>query len=115
MAATTHHITIEQGTTWSLQLRWLDADRVPIDLTTYTARMQVRRKHTSTTAMLDLTSGDGEITLSADGTIEIHVTDEQSAAMTAARNVYDLELVSADGTVTRLIEGYCTVTPEATR
>lgn len=103
-----------QGATFSKQLTW-EIDATPIDLTTYSARMQVREKHTSTSTILSLSSDDGDITLGGtDGTILIEVDATTTAGLVAKCYVYDLELVSSS-TVTRLLEGQFMVTPEVTR
>lgn len=116
MAAAQHDITIEQGATFQMNLVWKDAGGTPINLTGYSARMQVRRTYRADTAELSLTSPSGGITLGgALGTIAIIATAAQTAAITVLVGVYDLELVDAGGTVTRLIEGAVTISPEVTK
>jgi len=103
-----------QGSTFSKQLTW-DIDQTPVDLTTYTARMQVREKYTSTQKILDLTTENGGITLGgSNGTIDISIDADTSSAIVAKTYVYDLELIISS-TVTRLLEGTFIVTPEVTR
>lgn len=124
MTAGSHDITIEQGATFRLSLIWREptVNEVagdPIDLTGYTARMQVRRKHTSDTTILSLTSAAGDITLGgAAGTIVVVATAAATAAIDTDNKtlsaVYDLELINGS-TVTRLLEGSVTITPEVTR
>ena len=116
MTAGRHDITIEQGATFRLSLVWRDPDDLPINLTGFTARMQVRAKHSSPDpALLSLVSPT-EITLGGvAGTIVVLATATQTAALTIKSGVYDLELVNAGGEVTRLVEGAVTVTPEVTR
>lgn len=103
-----------QGTTFSNQLIWA-VDDEPVDLTTYTARMQVREKYTSTQKILDLTTENGGITLGDDeGTIQIDINADTTSDIVAKDYVYDIELISSS-TVTRLLEGRFIVTPEVTR
>jgi hypothetical protein len=103
-----------QGATFSKQLIW-EIEDSPVDLTTYTARMQVREKYTSTAKILDLTTENGGITLGGDdGTILINVSATNTENIVSKCYVYDLELVSSS-TVTRLLEGQFTVTPGVTR
>ena len=40
-----HNIRIEQGATWRLEVGWEDESGSPIDLTGWSARMQVREEH----------------------------------------------------------------------
>lgn len=116
MTATLYDITIEQGATFRLSLAWKDSTGVPVNLTGYSARMQVRRSHGDGVAQLDLSTGNGSITLGgAGGTIEVVASASATDAMTARSGVYDLELESAAGVVTRLMEGKVTVMPSVTR
>ncbi len=115
MSAATHDILIEQGATFLLNLVWKDSLGAPINLTGYTARMQVRHKITDASPLLTFTTENGGIALGgALGTITLNATATQTAALTADQYVYDLELVTG-ATVTRLVQGSFTVTPEVTR
>jgi hypothetical protein len=109
-----YNLVCPQGATFSKQLTWaIDGD--PVDLTSYTARMQVREKYTSTVPILNLTTENGGITLGDDeGTVQIDIDATTTSGIVAKDYVYDLELV-ASSTVTRLIEGRFIVTPEVTR
>lgn len=117
MTAGQYDITIEQGATFERTLTWNDQNGSPINLTGYTARMHVRRTHYDNgTPLLTLTTENGGITLGgAAGTIALTVSATATSAVTAASGVYDLELVSAGGRVTRLLEGSVDFTPEVTR
>lgn len=116
MSAVQQNITIEQGATFQLELIWKNPDTTPINLTGYTARMQVRKKHTDSTKILDLTTQNGMIVITPlQGKINVAVPAADTEDITIKSGVYDLELESATGVVTRLIEGCVTVTPEVTR
>lgn len=120
MAAGKLHLTgnlaIEQGANWALTLTYR-IDGTAVDLTGYTARMQARRRLQATTKLLDLTSSPAAgITLGGvAGTIAIALTAAQTTVLDPGDAVYDLELVSAGGAVTRLVEGLLTIRPEVTR
>jgi len=59
---------------------------------------------------------NGRITLGgALGTISLDLTAEETAAIIWDRGVYDLELESGDGTVTRLLQGSFTISKEVTK
>jgi hypothetical protein len=116
MAAGVYDIVIEQGATFNLNVRWLDPDDDPVDITGYSARMQVRRTYKSEDTLLSLTSEDGEIILGgALGTIAVTASAEDTASIDAKSGVYDLELVSPAGVVTRVVQGAVTVSPEVTK
>lgn len=117
MTAGQHDITIEQGATFRLSLVWRDSAGALIDVTGYTARMQVRRRHTTEDPpALSLTSAAGDIVLGgAAGTIVITAAATVTDDIDFKTGVYDLEMEDVDGFVTRLIEGSVTITPEVTR
>jgi hypothetical protein len=109
-----YNMICPQGSTFAKQLTYaIDGD--PVDLTTYTARMQVREKHTSKIAVVSLTTENGGIVLGDDeGTINLYIPNEETSTISAKNYVYDLELVSS-GEVYRILEGKFVVTPEVTR
>ena len=103
------NITCYQGATFDKKLVW-SIDGTPVDLTSYTAAMQVRKTHPTE----EYTFEFGEITLNDEGEILIEATADETANIPAREYVYDLELTNGE-TVTRLIEGVFLVTPEVTR
>ena len=91
-----------------------------VNLTGYTAAMNARTDYTAGTAAITL--GTADITLGGTaGTIRVQQTAAQTAALGSAAGyasvsyVYDLELTSSGGEVTRLLQGILTLAPEATR
>lgn len=110
-----YNIVCPQGSTLSQELTYSIND-VNVNLTGYSARMQVREKHTSTNTVINLTNSNGGITLGGiAGTITINVSATQTSAITAKEYIYDLEIVSSSNVVSRIIEGKFIVTPEVTR
>lgn len=110
-----YSITCDQGATLEVLLTYLDSDGAAVNLTGYTARMQVRTEVTAATATLTLTTENGRIALGgAAGTVALTVPAIDTAAVAAREYVYDLELVNG-ATVTRIIEGAFTVRAEVTR
>ena len=117
MPAGIYDIIIEQGATFNFALIWRDPSGMPINLTGYTARMQVRQTVTQPDpAPLSLTTENGGITLGGPaGPINVLATPVQTAGLSFRAGVYDLELVSPGGEVTRLVQGSVVVSPEVTR
>jgi hypothetical protein len=115
MAATTYDILIEQGATYSQVITYKD-NGVAVNLTGYTARMQVRATLESASTLVELTTANGRIALGGTaGTISLTISATDTAALTSGRGVYDLELVSGSGIVTRLLQGVCTISRNVTR
>lgn len=118
MAAANYDILIEQGATFKLNLRWKDSEGQGIDLWGYEARMQIRKSSQAETVELELTSdgSDESITFGSDyGFINIEIDAARTTDLDIRRGVYDLELISPYGDVTRLIQGAVTVSPEVTK
>jgi hypothetical protein len=114
MAAGELNLTVEQGTTFSQTLTW-KIDGTAVNLTGYTARMQARDDVTSSATILSLTQSAGLTLGGVAGTIIIALTATQTAALVAGNYVYDLELASSGGVVTRLVQGTLAVSAEVTR
>lgn len=117
MSAANYDLVIEQGASWSQSVQWkTGSPATAVNLTGFSARLQLRSSVSASTAALSLTTENGRIALTANtGTITLSISATDTAAMTAGRYVYDLELVSSGGQVTRLMEGIVTVSAEVTR
>lgn len=123
MSAAVTDLTVEQGATFRSLLYWTDENDQPIDLTGFTARMQVRRTVEATDIEAELTTENGGITLGLvvgppPYNIELLLTAAQTEALDASASsknwFYDLELVNGS-TVTRLMRGRFRVSLEVTR
>lgn len=87
----------------------------PIDLSGYTARMQIRQPKASSTIILELNTSNGGIVLDNVGkTITLVMTAVQTAALTFGVADYDLEMISGS-TVTRILQGKISLSTEVTR
>ena len=110
-----YNMTIDQGATLALQMTYKDSAGDLINLSGYSARMQVRQTVPSTSTILDLTTANGGLILGgAAGTIDVAITATASEAVAAGQYVYDLELVNGT-TVERLVMGTFTCRGEVTR
>jgi hypothetical protein len=109
------NLTFSQGATWKLAMTYTNAEAEPIDLTSYTARMQARPSYESAQVVLNLTAGTGITLGGTAGTIDLLVPATTTATIGAAQYVYDLEIESPSGEVSRVVQGTLSVTPEVTR
>ena len=112
--ADTYDIEIDAGATFQLQALWKDSDGDPINLTGYSARMHIRRTVEADDIDVELTSGSGITLGGTAGTIDIEINDATTSGL-SGEYVYDLELESGGGVVSRVIQGAVTVIPEVTR
>jgi hypothetical protein len=111
-----YDFVIRQGSTWSQKVVWKDPLGAPVNLSGYTARMQIRPVVQSPTVLVELTTQNGRIALGgANGEITLTLAASITEAIQATSGVYDLELVSAGGIVTAILEGSVTFPREVTR
>ena len=103
-----------QGANFDYELTWTVAGSA-VNITGYSARMQVRQYAESTAVALSLVSGTGITLGGTAGTIALSAVATATSAVEAGQYVYDLELVSGAGYVTRLVQGTLTVWEEVTR
>lgn len=115
-AVASHDLVIPQGSSWTQVLNWKTGSPAAfVNTTGFSARMQLRTSYSAASATLELTTANGRISLTNAGVITLSLSATETAALAAGRYVYDLELVSSGGLVTRLLEGIVTITPEVTR
>lgn len=113
--AGTYHILTDGGATFSRQLTWKDETGTPVNLTSYTARMQLRTAVQNDSMVLELSTSNGRISLGGSaGTIDLTITAADMTTLVPTKYVYDLELINGT-VVTRLVQGTFTVRPEVTR
>jgi hypothetical protein len=103
-----------QGSTFRRTLTYT-LDEVPVNLTGYSSRLQVREAYYSTDLVVSLVSGSGITMGGSAGTIDILISASVTSEFPTGTHVYDLEIVSPSNIVDRLIEGTFNVTPEVTR
>lgn len=116
MAAGVYDITVEQGATFRLSLTWKDSTGAVVNLTGYTARMQIRETYESEETIASFTSAGGSIVLGgALGTVVVTASATDTAKIQMTPAVYDLEVEASNGVVTRLLQGKANITREVTR
>lgn len=115
MPAGIYNILADQGATFARELVYKDSTGTPINLTGYTAKMEVRPTIGSATLLLTLSTANGRITLGgAAGTITLSVP-AANMNFDPGSFAYDLEVTSAGGTVTRVVMGQFVLRGEVTK
>lgn len=113
------NFTVRQGDTFDRTVTWeIGPDEntlTPVNLTGYTAAMQIRATYASPSNVVSLTQASGLTLGGSAGTIRIVISASATAALDARTYVYDLEVTSGSGIVTGIISGTFTVTREVTR
>jgi len=128
MAAGKYSFTIEQGSTFNLEVRYKDSNKNPIDLTGYSGRMQIKSGYADNNPTLYATlsssllsdgtglnfAGSNGTAPATSGSIGIFISAATSSLFTFDKAFYDLELYSGS-IVTRLLEGQIKLSKEVTR
>jgi len=109
-------IEMKRGDTLQFDALWAQGNGDPVDLTGYTAKMQVRPQTENGAPVLDLSTGGSGITLGgASGTILVTAPAATTRAIAPGEYVYDLELTSPTGVVTTIVAGTFTLFADVTR
>lgn len=109
---------IDQGADWFATFIYQDPNGTPINMTGYTAALQLRSYPQDETAVMTLTTENGGITITPlAGQVNVHATHLQTGVIDEGYYVYDLEVtdVNNGGTVTRLAQGQALISAEVTR
>ena len=105
------NLTVDQGSEFEASVDVIDGDGNAVDLSQFTYHGQIRKTYNSLTAV----DFDIELDINQLYTLNISLSASKTNAMKAGRYVYDVEVVSPAGTVTRVIEGQVELTPSVTR
>ena len=113
MAAGTYNFTVEQGTTFIRSLS-LQENGSAMNLAGYSVASQMRSTHDSSTVVGTFTCS---VSNASAGQISMLMSASTSGAIEEGVYVYDIEITNSSGTgsVTRILQGKVTVTPEVTR
>ena len=130
MAAGNYSFTIEQGATTDFEIAYKDSSNNPVDLSGYTAKMQIRPSAGSDIVFLTLSSsldpcgtglnlsGSNSANPPTSGTIGVFISAMSSSQLNFDNAQYDLEIVSGSGdcaVVTRLLKGSVRLSKEITQ
>lgn len=108
-------VEIDQGADWFFNVTYENPAGTPVNITSYTAALQLRSLPESTTAVLSLATGSGITITGSTGLVAVHATATQTGAIIAGDYYYDLEITSPQNVVTRLVQGQAIVNPQVTR
>lgn len=109
------NLSIDQGVTYKHRFDYVDTTNTPIDISGYTARMQIRESVDDTVTVYDSTVGSDIEIDGPNGTVTLTIPATTTEAFTFSAGVYDIEIVSSQSEVIRLVEGRVKIRPEVTR
>lgn len=112
-----HNLTVYQGSDYRRALELKDELSALMDLTGYVFRGQVRSSYASSSPAFSFTFTlrDQEVDT---GIVDLLISAADTAAVSIDKitnYIYDIEMVTADGDVRRIIEGTLKLHPEVTR
>jgi len=105
-----YNIVADQGATFNLNFT-VATDGTSWNLTSYTFKMQVRRSSNDANILLNITSA----TMNSSGSVAVTVSATTMNTVPSGRWVYDIELTSSGGEVTRILEGRFIVKAQVTQ
>ena len=108
-----YNILCPQGATFD-RVFTVTVDGSLLDLTGFTAALQVREAADSAVAVISLTSGSGITLGGTAGTVSVSISAAITGAVAAGSYSYDLELYSGSQTI-RLVQGAFNVSAGVTR
>ena len=109
---TAKNITIDQGSTYSEEFTVTSDGDTAVNITGMTVAAQIRKNYSSANASCNFTT---ELVTPASGIYRLKLTNSETAAITAGRYVFDVELTLNDSTIERVHGGIATITPEVTK
>lgn len=108
MSAGIYNLEILQGETFEKRITWKDKSGNVVDLSGYSAKMQIRNSKSQTALLIiELSTTNGKITI-VDNVIIITISASETASMNFTTAYYDLELTKAS-VVKRLLQGSVTL------
>ena len=110
-----YNITVNQGENYDLTATLTNTDGTPVNISGYSLRGKVRYSYGSTGVLVNL---EPSIINATGGIINFTLSPSETAALPITVAVYDIErFVSGQSpvtTVSRVLQGTVTVTPEVT-
>jgi hypothetical protein len=115
MPFVTKNFSVDQGATYTFDVVWNDSNGQPINLTGYSAKMQVRDQAGGKQLAFTLTHVDGIAINGPLGKITVTISAERTNKLIYPKSFYDILLTAPDSiTKTRILEGTLTLSRAVT-
>ena len=109
--ATRYDIAIDAGSTYAMQIQLEDDDGLPLSMVGCSAQSMIRYNYKDVSPAAIFTP----LIDSVNGVLTLSLTPAQTASLTRAKGIFDVELTFSDGTTQRLVEGQVIINPEVTK
>ena len=106
------NLIVDQGTTFQTSFTVNDEIGDPIDFTGFGVNAQLRKHYTSSNSVSFTASANSS------GGVSLSLNSTQTTNLVAGRYVYDVEVTvgnTSPASISRVVEGIVTVTPNVTR
>lgn len=115
--AATNELIIDQYATFLTSFTWqTKSTGLPVNLTGYTAALQIRHTAKDVASVISLSSPTSGLVIDAlTGKVNVEISSTATGALTPGKYVWDLVLTSASTTKKRLVGGIATVLVGVTR
>lgn len=114
--AASNELIIDQYATFLTSFTWqTKSTGLPVNLTGYTAALQIRKTPKDAAALVSLTSSSGLVIDAAAGKVSVEISAATTGALAPGKYVWDLVLTSAATKKKRLVGGIATVLVGVTR
>ena len=95
-----------QGDSFIIRVTYKNPNGTPIDLTGYTAKMDVRNEPSGKILCASITDQSGITITPSTGVLDIEFTPAQTRKFTLPSCAYQLQIRSSSGTQTTILKGY---------
>jgi len=105
-------LSVDQGSNFSVNLDLTNDDGSFINIAGYSFSSSIRKSYYSSSVTANLTVA---IVSAANGNVSLSMNSATTTNIAAGRYLYDVKMVRADNTVSRVVEGIITVYPQITK
>lgn len=106
---------VVQGDTFVIQVTYEDPNGDPIDLTSFSARMDVRNEPGGKILCASITNDNGISIDGSNGILTITLSPSQTRRLTTPSAAYQLQIISTSDIYTTILKGYFSVYPAVVR
>jgi hypothetical protein len=106
---------VVQGDTFSIQVTYTNPNGTPINLTNYSARMDVRNEPAGKVLCASVTNGNGITINGSTGVLSITFNPAQTRRFSTPSAAYQLQIASSGGQYTTILKGFLSVYPAVVR
>ena len=113
--ASNYDFSIDQGSDFRMPIELKNSDGTATDLSGYKVQMQLRRRVQSVDVDDSLSTEDGRIELVPKSGKFVLIFPHAVTEKLSGEYFYDIELISSEGLIRRILQGKISLDPEVTR